>query len=130
MARPTVVIVDDCEDTLMLLRYRFEEAGAQVFTAGSGKEALDLFGDSNSPEFSAFNLLVVDMRMPKMQGPEVAAKFRELGFKGKIVALTAAATGEGRGESLKSGIDVYLSKIALKKEVIDSLVQEASSKLA
>lgn len=124
--KPTVLIVDDCSDTLTLLKFMFESLDATVYTANSGPEALALMVDKGA---RTFDLVMLDIRMPEMQGTDLAPKIRELSFDGKIIGLTAAASGHGRELSLKSGINVYLGKDTLKREVAHSLVMEARQHL-
>ena len=122
-----VLVVDDCQDTLVMLRFMFESCGADVYTATSGTEALSLLSDKSvGLDSFEFNLLLVDIRMPEMRGNELAQRARGLGYKGKIVALTAAASGRGRQESLEAGIDSYFGKDTMKKSIAMALVEEVT----
>lgn len=125
-SKPAILLVDDCTDTLMMMKLLFESSGAQVFTAESGPQALELMKSSNEGknEVPHFYLVALDIRMPQMEGYDLAKHIRDMGFQGKIVALTANATGQGREQSEQSGIDVYLGKNIVKKEVIKALVEE------
>lgn len=129
-AKPTFLLVDDCQDTLMMLRFLFEGAGANVYTAASGQEALSIMERSGrSSELPKFTTVLLDIRMPTMEGTELARKIREQGFSGKIFALTANATGHGREQSIQSGIDTYLGKNTIKKELAEAIVQEQAALL-
>lgn len=118
--KPVFLVVDDCPNTRDMLRTLFEKAGASVLLSASGGEAIETF--KQTPEL---HVLVTDIRMPEMNGEEVIKAFRDLGFSGKIIALTATATGHGRGGSIRSGADTYLSKQSISKRVVESLVADA-----
>jgi CheY-like chemotaxis protein len=129
--KPTLLLVDDCQTTLTMMRYLFESAGAVVHTAVSGLDAIAMMDqskkDSQAPRF---DMVVLDIRMPHMHGDELAKILRNKGFTGKIVALTANATGLGREQSLQAGIDMYLGKSSMKKEVALALVAGEASRIA
>ncbi len=122
-SKPRILIVDDCEDTLNILRLLFESAGAEVTVANSGPLALDTAQEMRKAGKN-LELIVLDIRMPAMRGPELARKLREAGFQGKVAALTATASGEGRKESQAAGIDVYLSKEVISKDLVRALIAE------
>ena len=69
-----------------------------------------------------FDLIALDINMPQMDGNELASKIRETGYEGKIVALTADVTGDGRIKSKSSGIDFYMGKMQAKKDVLSALL--------
>jgi CheY-like chemotaxis protein len=118
-----VLIVDDCPDTRAMFCEHMEQLGADVVTAGDGSAAIDSF-ENSVKEKRPFNLILLDIRMPKMNGVQAAKTIRSGGFKGIIAACTAASTGEGRKEGKEAGIDVYLDKMVLKKEVFEALLNK------
>ena len=59
-----------------------------------------------------------------MDGSEAAAKLREGGYTGGIVAFTAAASGGGKRIAQDSGIDRYFSKSVLRKDLAKALLEE------
>ena len=66
-----VLIVDDSEDQLMLLRRYFERAGCEVASAATALDAIEAY-DSSTPD-----LTVIDLVLPGMDGWELAAALRE-----------------------------------------------------
>jgi len=116
-----VLVVDDDADYIELLRTMFAKAQADVVGALSGEQALAA-AESLLP---ALALIVLDLRMPGVNGVETARRLRAAGFSGGIVALTAAATmtgSTGKRESVQAGIDAYLSKEALTQELLEALL--------
>ncbi len=68
----TVLCVDDHRETLVIRRMLLEVAGYAVMTASSGAEALQLM------EQAAVDAVVLDYRMPGMDGGELAARLRQM----------------------------------------------------
>jgi len=71
MNKKKILIVDDVEDTLLVLEKQVTTAGYEVITANNGAEAISL-AKEQLPD-----LIVLDVRMPGMDGGEVAARLRE-----------------------------------------------------
>lgn len=104
-----VLLAEDGPDNQRLIRFILEKAGAQVTIVENGQEAVEvaLAGrDRNEP----FDLILMDMQMPVMDGYTATTRLREAGYAGLIVALTAHAM---EGDDLKcrdAGCDAYLTK--------------------
>ena len=120
---PKILIVDDVSEILDIMAAIFEQAGAKVVTATRGDEVLDMVRLAQKMG-EQFDMLIVDIRMPKMNGNELALKLRELPFDGPIIALTANYTVSGSSESKGSGITRYLSKETLSLDLAKALINE------
>lgn len=122
MSKPAnVLIVDDCEDVLILFGRIFTQVGANARTAASALEAMDILNSSKREQFE-FDLITLDIRMPEMNGRKLAREIRNSGYKGKIVAFTADTTGAGRSRPVNEGIDAYFGKQAFSKELAKALL--------
>lgn len=99
-----VLIVDDSMDNLALIRKILILAGARVDIASTGKEGIEKALRGN------FDLVLMDLQMPEMDGYEANRKLREAGYKKPIIALTAHAMKEERLRTLRSGFDDHLTK--------------------
>jgi PAS domain S-box-containing protein len=99
-----ILLVDDGHDNQRLLRMQLGDAGAVVVSAEDGQIAIDLA--TTQP----FDLILMDMQMPLMDGYAATAELRRRGLKTPIIALTAYAMAEDRAKCLASGCDDYLSK--------------------
>lgn len=102
-----IMAVDDNPEALRLLTLMFEDKGLEIQTAGSGEECLKLL------KKDAFDLILMDMQMPGLDGLATTRKIRALtNFKKKtpVVALTANAMAGDRERCLKSGMNDYLTK--------------------
>lgn len=99
-----VLVVDDSLDNQALIKKFLSLAGASIETANNGKEAVDkaLSGD--------FDLVLMDLQMPEMDGYEATRILRDKGYRKPIIALTAHAMKEEKQRSLRSGFDNHLTK--------------------
>src|SRR5256885_4714422 len=104
-----ILVVDDHEDNIELLRARLEARGYEVDGATDGQQALD------KVEESCPDLILLDVMMPKMDGMEVARRLKakiankELPFI-PIIMQTALDSTENKVEGLDAGADDYLTK--------------------
>ena len=101
-----ILIVDDHEDNVELLRARLEARGYRTAAAEDGEQALRLV-DESPPD-----LILLDVMMPKVDGIEVARRIRankELPFI-PIIMQTALDSTEQTVEGLDAGADDYITK--------------------
>ena len=107
-----VLVVDDGLDNRRLISYLLEKAGATVTLAEDGRKALKLMIESqqDTTDQPRFDLVLMDMQMPEMDGYTATRKSREAGYQGTIVALTANAMQGDRDKCLDAGCDNYTSK--------------------
>jgi CheY-like chemotaxis protein len=100
--------VDDDVDALQMARDALSFAGATVTTASGGHEALAAL--DNAP----FDVAIVDIGMPRMDGYELLRRIRERKSEEQgripIAALTAYARSTDRTRSLQSGFHLHLTK--------------------
>jgi two-component system CheB/CheR fusion protein len=103
------LVVDDRRDIRFLSQHFLEQAGARVRTAQNGREAIEMIlaaRDKSEP----FDVIVLDMQMPEMDGYEAAARLRSQGIETPIIALTAAAMQGDRERCIQAGCDDYTAK--------------------
>lgn len=106
LAGSRVLVVDDQPDILNYFASVFEEAGADVLTAGDGRDALR--SAANEPD--SLDLIVLDMQLPLVSGFDVARKLRENGNDVPIIAVTAGAMKGERRRCLEAGCSEFLAK--------------------
>jgi two-component system sensor histidine kinase/response regulator len=102
--RGRVLLVEDGADNQRLLRMQLGDAGASVACALDGSVAVDL------ATTQSFDLILMDMQMPVMDGYAATIELRRRGLTMPIIALTAYAMAEDRGKCIASGCSDYLSK--------------------
>jgi signal transduction histidine kinase/CheY-like chemotaxis protein/tetratricopeptide (TPR) repeat protein len=112
-----ILLVEDNQFNQLLATELFQQLieTPQITIAGNGFEALE------KAAANTFDLVFMDIKMPKMDGFAATKALRATGFNTPIIALTANATAEERENCLQSGLDDYLSKpieVNLLRDVI------------
>ncbi len=106
-----VILAEDNELNMEIAKFILEEAGAHVFEAWNGQEAVDAF-EASFP--GAVPLILMDVMMPVMDGYEATRRIRNSGRpdadKVKIIAMTANAFVEDRLAAQKAGMDAHIAK--------------------
>jgi CheY-like chemotaxis protein len=100
--RRPILVVDDDVEILAMLRDFLESEGLVVRTAANGAEALDLLWEVEPA------LILLDMRMPVMDGWSFAERFRERQLAYPIVVMTAAESARRWAEEI--GATAYIAK--------------------
>ena len=110
----TVMIVDDVDANVLLLKLLLTKAGYKTTTAYNGKDALNLVSRT-SPD-----LILLDIMMPVMDGHEVAEKLKGMSDKRDIpiIFLTALNSPEDIVKGFKNGAADYISKPFNKEELL------------
>ena len=115
-----VLLAEDFADTRELMRAALEAAGAEVVAVSNGVEALQ------AVEQGDFDLMLLDIRMPKMDGLTAARALRRRGCLTPLVALTASVAPRERARVLEAGFDDFWPK----PMSLEQLIELASAYLA
>lgn len=107
-----VLIVDDEQSILTLLEYNLENVGFYVEMAMDGEEAF------NKIQQNSYDMILLDIMLPKMSGMDVCRRAREKGINTPIVMLTARADEYDKIIGLELGADDYITKPFSPNEVI------------
>jgi CheY-like chemotaxis protein len=99
-----ILLVDDSPDNLLLFSRVLKSAGALVTMAGNGSEAVGL--QSQSP----YDVIIMDIRMPVLDGYQASRAIRAQGYGGPIIALTAHATPGEQERCMASGCSHFRLK--------------------
>ena len=104
-SRRTILIVDDFDDTRLLLRTWLQKKGFRVVEAENGIRAVSA-AESNRPD-----LIIMDVEMPELDGLAATRKIRELkDFKDvPILAVSAYGADQYRDHALAAGCNEYVS---------------------
>ena len=99
-----VLLVDDGEENRDLMSVVLEEAGTDYETACNGLEAVQLATDQQ------WDVILMDMQMPVMDGYTATRKLRAQGYQKPIIALTAHAMQHAEQECIDAGCSGFLTK--------------------
>ncbi len=121
--RGRVLVAEDEEGSQILAERILKKFGLEVVIAADGKEAIE------KALRESYDLILMDIQMPVMNGYKAARKLRQEGITTPIIALTAHAMPGDREECLNAGCDGYISKPFELKElrkVLSSHISVAS----
>ena len=116
--RGRILLAEDGLDARRLLARHLRAAGAEVETAENGLVACELAlraAEAGAP----YDLILMDMQMPELDGYAAAARLRAAGYRGPIVALTAHAMEDERARCLGAGCDGFATKPILRRTLIE-----------
>jgi signal transduction histidine kinase/DNA-binding response OmpR family regulator len=111
-----VLLAEDNPINAVLARALLEREGCCVDRVVSGEEALAAVATAN------YDLILMDLRMPGLDGRETTEALRARGCRAPIVALTADAFEEDRRACLEAGMDDFLTK-PLKPDVLQAMLR-------
>ncbi|MDY7010167.1 MAG: response regulator [Planctomycetota bacterium] len=112
-----ILLAEDGEDNMRLIKAILNKAGAEVVVAENGRIAVDLA--MREP----FDVILMDMQMPKMDGYQATSYLRSGGYSGKIIALTAHAMASDRERCLSAGCDDYLTKPINRQHLVATIAE-------
>ncbi|HVX13881.1 MAG TPA: ATP-binding protein [Pirellulales bacterium] len=104
-----ILLAEDSADNQRLIRHLLHSAGAEVTLAENGQLAVDLALTELDRE-SAFDLILMDMQMPVLDGYEATSRLRAAGYWQPIVALTAHALRAEHDKCRAAGCDDVCTK--------------------
>ena len=108
-----ILVVDDNLINILVATNLLKKVFLQYDTAENGRVALEKFSQDN------YSLILMDLKMPVMNGFEAARIIRAQGSQVPIVALTASAFTDEREKALMGGFSAYLAKPFLPKDFYD-----------
>ena len=117
-----VLYVDDGADNRRLISFILRKAGLQNELAENGQEALDRVERAEG-EGRPFDLILMDLQMPVLDGFEATRRLRARGFDRPIIAVTAHALDEERTRALEAGCDQFVTKPISRRELLAVLVE-------
>ena len=112
-----ILLAEDNEINQEVAIRMLEKTGTAIVPAENGAKAVELC------QTQQFDLILMDLQMPVMDGFEAAAQIRKLGFKGPIIALSAAVMASDRARTQEVGMNEHLAKPIESKQLYKALVR-------
>lgn len=119
-SRGRILLAEDNRDSQIVVKYHLQKAGLEVDIAGNGKLAVEMAQKRN------YDVILMDMQMPEMDGYTAATTLRNLGYQCPIIALTAHAMRGDREKCTMAGCDDYLTKPVDSETLISTVVRYLS----
>ena len=117
-AKPVILVVDDFDDTRLLLRTWLERKGFEVIEAENGNEAV------SQAETKRPHLIIMDLEMPELDGLAATRKIRAVKELEKVPVLAVSAYGaeQFRDDAIAAGCDEYVST-PFEPEALEKLIR-------
>ncbi len=113
-----VLLAEDGPDNQRLFAALLRKAGATVTVVNNGRAAVAAAQAAVTSDLP-FDVILMDMQMPVLDGFAATAELRGSGYRGAIIALTANAMSDDRAKCLAAGCDDYASKPVDRPTLID-----------
>ncbi len=110
-----ILLAEDSEDNETLIRMYLSKEGAKITYVRNGLEAIDAVKNHE------FDVILMDIQMPLLDGLEATRQIRQNGFKHPIIALTGQALRDDAEKSLKAGCDSHLTKPVRKESLVEEI---------
>ena len=115
--KESILIIDDDESTCRMLSLMLGKRGYEMETAGTGKEALEKVKER------FFNVALLDIRLPDMEGVELLEPLRRMHPDIAIIVLTAYASVETAMQAVNKGAQAYITKPFDVTELLATLIK-------
>lgn len=118
-----VLLVEDYEGNIVVIGCILEDMGLSYDIARNGQEAIDMFVQHG------YNIILMDLQMPKMDGLSATVKIREIekteqrSYRTPIIGMTAHATYKDKNSCLDAGMDEFLTKPIDQAKLVGALMR-------
>ena len=110
-----ILVVDDIKSNRDFLKLKLENKGLEVIEAKDGKEATELIKDES------FDLVIMDLKMPVMDGYQALTEIRNKEYQLPVIAFTASATKEEKEKVKEAGFDNFLAKPITNEDLFEAV---------
>ena len=121
---PRIMVVDDTDDILITIKYALEEKNVKVDTFSSAESALETF-ERHPPDY--YDLVLTDIRLPKMNGFALYLYLKEKNPSMKILFMTAFEINLEEFRDIVPGAEIH--DVIKKPFIVDDLVMQIKHNL-
>ena len=121
-----ILLAEDGVDNQTLISFVLKKAGAKVTIAENGQIAADLALRAHK-EGRPFDVILMDIQMPVLDGYGATRLLRERGYSGAIIALTANAMSGDREKCIAAGCDDYAAKPINRVKLVEAIRKQLTS---
>jgi CheY-like chemotaxis protein len=111
-----VMVVEDEPDNMEYIKLLLRDTGAELVLVDNGQKAVDLV-----KEGSTFDLVLMDIKLPGIDGYEATKQIKTFIPALKVIAQTAWAMAEDEQKAKEAGCDGYVSKPVNKRKMFDTI---------
>lgn len=119
LASKSILVVDDVEDNRLLMERILTKKGAKLSLATNGEECL------NKALSQHYDVILMDIQMPVMDGYTATRRLREVGYQKPIIALTAHAMKDDRERCMEAGCTDYLTKPVHVETLVETILNHS-----
>jgi len=121
-----ILLAEDGPDNQRLISHVLKKMGAHVTVVENGKAACDMalaamFRRRDGDPMCPFDIILMDMQMPVMDGYRATGLLRQKGYAGPIIALTAHAMQGDRQKCIDAGCTAYVTKPIDRKKLVETI---------
>lgn len=120
---PTILIAEDEDDNITFLKTVFKHSTVNLLVAKNGQEVLDYFNKK-----IPIHLLLLDIKMPILNGLDVVEKLRSQGYSIPVIAVTALTNDGIEQKAIALGCDDYIAKPFTKSQLLEKIEKHLSGK--
>ena len=125
LAGANILLAEDGVDNQRLIGFLLQKAGAFVDIVENGQQAIDAMCQDSK----TYDVILMDMQMPVIDGYTASRKLRQLGKQTPIVALTANAMSSDREKCIESGCNDYVTKPIDRKLLYETVRNQLGNRM-
>lgn len=122
MEKRLVLIAEDDDDNFFYLRVSIKAFDFNIIRARNGREAVQMVKENKD-----LSLVLMDLKMPGMDGYEATRQIKEINPALPVVAVTAYALAGDEMKTIKAGCDAYISKPFSRESILEIIGKHLNS---
>jgi signal transduction histidine kinase/CheY-like chemotaxis protein len=121
LAGRRILLVEDTKINQLVISAQLKDAGCEITVADNGQIGVEKVSEAEAAG-EPFDVILMDMQMPVLDGYEATTRLRKQGYKRPIIAVTAHALAGDREKTIQAGCDEYLPKPVNRDNLIKMIL--------